>query len=81
MLVSSSGFCESQCTESHTSLNSICEILPVLSVFSCLFIFIKFSRVRCLQNNSDFHENWCSEIHSLVKVMNEFLVIHATFIA
>jgi len=32
-------------------------------------------------SDSNFHENWCSEIQSLVKGMNEFLVVRATFIA
>lgn len=50
MLVSSSRFCENQHGESHTLLNSVCEILIVFSMFFSLVIFIKFSTVRCPQN-------------------------------
>jgi len=50
VLVSSSGFCENRHGESHTLLNSVCEIFIVFSMFFSHDIFIKFGTVRCPQN-------------------------------
>jgi hypothetical protein len=69
------------CTERHTFLKSINEILPIFPIFLPICIEFRvegFSLTPLI--NCESRENWCGGSLTLVKGVNEFLSVLSTFI-